>query len=226
VYLVKLLYNIKPSENINYYILLNPLKRKLPNKKSDIISAKNINGGFTYINSNNIYIIRKEDYEKVIIHELLHHNNIIHHEDWKEKNIKILKKLCNIANDQVFIPNEAIIETFAIILNVIFTSIENNLSFKKLLKEDKKHNIIIVKKIIDKQDNKLWREKTHCYCYIVLRAVFYIYFKDFIKNYVGKNDDYITIFICKYFPKIMSRIKKVSNIKKDNFIKQTIFYNF
>jgi hypothetical protein len=200
VYLVKLLYNIKPSENINYYILLNPLKRKLPNKKSDIISAKNINGGFTYINSNNIYIIRKEDYEKVIIHELLHHNNIIHHEDWKEKNIKILKKLCNIANDQVFIPNEAIIETFAIIL--------------------------IVKKIIDKQDNKLWRENTHCYCYIVLRAVFYIYFKDFIKTYVGKNDDYITIFICKYFPKIMSRIKKVSNIKKDNFIKQTIFYNF
>jgi len=226
VYLVKLLYNIKPSENINYYILLNPLKRKLPNKKSDIVSAKNINGGFTYINSNNIYIIRKEDYEKVIIHELLHHNNIIHHEDWKEKNIKILKKLCNIANDQVFIPNEAIIETFAIILNVIFTSIENNLSFKKLLKEDKKHNIIIVKKIIDKQDNKLWRENTHCYCYIVLRAVFYIYFKDFIKNYVGKNDDYITIFICKYFPKIMYRIKKLSNIKKDNFIKQTIFYNF
>lgn len=225
VYLVKLLYKIKPGQNINYFILLSPIKRKLPNKNKDI-NAENINGGFTYINSNNIYIIRKEDYEKVVIHELLHHCNDIHYDDWKNHNINILKKLCNIADDQVFIPNEAIIETFAIILNVIFVSIENNLSFKNLLEADKKHNIIIAKKIINKQNNSLWREKSHSYCYIVLRAVFYIYFKHFVKNFIVNNDDNITKFICKYFPKIIKKITKISIIEKNKFIKQTIFNNF
>lgn len=226
VYLVKNLYNIKPNENMNYYILLNPLKRKLPSKKNEIMMAKNINGGFTFINSNNIYIIRKEDYEKVIIHELLHHNNNIHFDNWKDSNIKILKKICKIAEDEIFIPNEAIIETFAIILNVIFTSIERNLPFRKLLKEDKAHNIIIAKKIIGFQDNKLWKENTHSYCYIVLRAVLYVYFKNFIIDYDNTDDDKITQFICKYFPKIIKKIKRQTYIVKDNFIKQTIFYNF
>lgn len=225
-YLVNYLYNIKPYQYINYFILLNPLKRKLPNRKTDMIKAENINGGFTMINSNNIYIIRKEDYEKVVLHELLHHNNMIHNDNWKEKNINILKKLCKIEDSQIFIPNEAIVETFAIILNVIFISIENNLPYKKILAKDRKHNIALAKKIIDRQGNKLWKEKSHSYCYIVLRAVFYIYFSVFIKSYNVANDNDITAFIVKYFPKIINKIKRLKDIKKNNSIKQTIFENF
>jgi hypothetical protein len=224
-FLIKNVYNIKPEQYINFYIILNPLKRKLPNKKTEIINAKNINGGFTYINTNNIYIVRKEDYEKVIIHELLHHNNFIHYEDWNIRNIKTLKNICRIEKTQIFIPNEAIVETFAIILNVIFASIENNISFKKILNKDRKHNLIIAKKIIDKQGNNVWKEKTHSYCYIVIRAVFYLFFKEFVKIYKGTNDDDITNFIIEYLPKIMSKIKKLPNNKNNN-IKQTIFHNF
>jgi hypothetical protein len=95
------------------------MKRKLPNKKGDSIGAININGGFTYLNSNNVYIVRKEDYEKVILHELLHHHDI-HFEGWTNANIKRIKNMCGIADEQLLIPNEAIIETYAIILNVIF----------------------------------------------------------------------------------------------------------
>jgi hypothetical protein len=224
-FLIKQLYNIKPDQYINFYIILNPLKRKLPNKKTEIINAKNINGGFTYINTNNIYIVRKEDYEKVIIHELLHHNNFIHNDDWNIKNIKMLKNICRIEKTQIFIPNEAIIETFAIILNAIFYSIENNISFKEILNKDRKHNIIIAKIIIDKQGDNVWKEKTHSYCYIVIRAVFYLYFKEFIKIYKGNNDGDITSFIIKYMPKIMNKIKKLPN-NTNNSIKQTIFHNF
>lgn len=226
VYLVKYLYNIKPEQTLNYYILLNPLKRHLPKRKKDIIKSENINGGFTYINSNNIYIIRKEDYEKVALHELLHHCDIIHNENWKYKNINILKNLCKIDPMQIFIPNEAIIETFAIILNVVFKSIENNLPFKLILAKDREHSLVIAKKIIEKQDNKLWKENSHSYCYIVLRAVFYIYFNEFIKSYKITDDDEVTLFICKYFPKIIKKLEKAKNITKDKSIKQTIFNNF
>jgi hypothetical protein len=35
---------------------MNPQKRCMPSKKEDLIDVKNINGGFTYINENDIYI--------------------------------------------------------------------------------------------------------------------------------------------------------------------------
>jgi hypothetical protein len=109
----------------------------------------------------------------------------------------------------------------------IFKSIENDLPFKAILAKDREHSLIIAKKIIDKQDNQLWRENSHSYCYIVLRAVFYIYFKEFVKSYgISRDDDDITLFICKYFPKIISKLKKIKDIKKGNSIKQTIFNNF
>ena len=226
VFLIKKLFDIKSYQGFNYYILLNPLKRKLPNKKNENVAAININGGFTYINSNNIYIVRKEDYEKVIIHELLHHNNFIHYDNWNISNIKILKTIFRIEKTQIFIPNEAIVETFAIILNVILFSIENNISFKKILIKDRKHNLIIAKKIIDKQENNLWSEKTHSYCYIVIRAVFYLYFKEFVKIYKGNNDNDITNFIIKYIPNILNKINKIPNYNINNNLKQTIFSNF
>ena len=175
VFLIKKLFNIKPTQDFNFYILLNPMKRKLPNKMGDSIGAANINGGFTYFKSNNVYIVRKEDYEKVILHELLHHHHDIHFEAWTNANIKQIKNMCGIAEEQYLLPNEAIIETYAIVLNTIFYCIEHNMTFadfKKTLAKDKEHNIAIAKKILTKQGKNKWYEKTHSYCYIVLRAIF------------------------------------------------------
>ena len=148
VFLIKKLFNIKPTQDFNFYILLNPMKRKLPNKMGDSIGAANINGGFTYFKSNNVYIVRKEDYEKVILHELLHHHHDIHFEAWTNANIKQIKNMCGIAEEQYLLPNEAIIETYAIVLNTIFYCIEHNMTFadfKKTLAKDKEHNIAIAK---------------------------------------------------------------------------------
>ena len=230
VFLIKKLFNIKPTQDFNYYILLNPIKRKLPNKNGDSIGAVNINGGFTYFNSNNVYIVRKEDYEKVILHELLHHHHDIHFEGWTNANIKQIKNMCGIAEKQYLLPNEAIIETYAIILNTIFYCIEHNMSFanfKKTLAKDKEHNIAIAKKILNKQGMNKWYEKTHSYCYIVLRATFYIYFKEFVRIYRYNNDDDITSFITMYFPKILRKIRQYGKgDNSNNYIKQTIFNNF
>jgi hypothetical protein len=228
VYLISKIYNISKWGNyiFNYYIIMNPLKRFMPSKKEEVIDAVNINGGYTYINKNNIYIIREEDYEKVIIHELLHHNTLIHQEDWEAQNIKRLKEHFKIDKNMLLIPNEAIIETFACILNTVYHSIETGTSFNENLKRDQEHSVILAKKILDKQNGELWNEKTHSYCYIVFKTIFYVYFNDFLKIYKYKNDTGMTDFLIKYSQKLYRRVKKIKQIKKfrmNNKLKQTVY---
>ena len=226
VYLISKIYNISKwnSYIFNYYIIMNPQKRCMPSKKEDLIDVENINGGFTYTNKNDIFIIRKEDYNKVIIHELLHHNFFIHKTDWYNENIKRLKEHFNIHNNMLLIPNEAIIETFACILNTIFYSIETGTSIKNNLKKDQEHSIYLAKKILDKQGSKKWEEKTHSYCYIVFKTILYVYFNKFLKIYKYNNDTEITDFLIKYSHNIYMKINKIKNIKKiNNKLKQTIY---
>lgn len=226
VHLISKIYNISKFGNdiFNYYIIMNPLKRCMPSKKSIPIDAKNINGGFTYTNGNNIYILRKEDYEKVLIHELLHHNIFIHKLDWLDLNIKRLKTHFNIREDMLLIPNEAIIETYACVLNTVFYSIETGTSLKNNFKKDQDHSIQLAKKILEKQGMNKWYEKTHSYCYIIFKTILYIYFNNFLKIYKYNNDTAITDFLIKYSHNIFKRVKKLDNVKNvSNKLKQTIY---
>ena len=201
-----------------------PLKRCLPSKKNDQIDVKHVNGGFTYINKNNIYIVRKEDYEKVIIHELLHHNILIHKQEWLELNIKRLREHFNIHQKMLLIPNEAIIETFACILNTVFYSIETGTRLRDNFKRDQEHSINLTRKILNKQGGKLWDEKTHSYCYIVFKTILYVYFNDFLKIYKYHNDTEITDFLIKNSGKIYGKAKRAKQAKRqDNRLKQTIY---
>lgn len=226
LYLISNIYNISKwnSYKFNYYIIMNPQKRCLPSKKEDLIDVKNINGGFTYTNKNDIYIIRKEDYNKVLIHELLHHNIFINKTDWCEENIKRLKEHFNINNNMLLIPNEAIVETYACVLNTIFYSIETGTSLKNNLKKDQEHSINLAKKILDKQGNEKWNEKTHSYCYIVFKTILYVYFNIFLKIYKYNNETEITNFLIKYSHNIYKKIRKIKKINiVDNNLKQTIY---
>jgi hypothetical protein len=227
VYLVSQIYQISKWGDymFNYYVIMNPLKRRLPTKRGQIIDAVNINGGYTYTNKNNIYIIRKEDYNKVIIHELLHHNTLIHKEGWNEANIKRLKTHFKIHPTMLLIPNEAIIETFACILNTVFYSIETGTRLRDNFKRDQEHSINLTRKILDKQGDQLWDEKTHSYCYIVLKTILYVYFNEFLKIYKYHNDTEITDFLIKNSHKIYKRASglKPKVAKRNNRLKQTIY---
>lgn len=219
IYLTSKLYKI--SKNFTFYIIMYSGKRKLPNKNSSI-KAENINGGFTYIRGNNIYIIREQDYEKVILHELLHHNTSMHYEYWSNYNINRLKKTCNINKNQLLIPNEAIIELFGCLLNVIFYSIETKKNFKELLKKDIAHSIKLSKRVLKYQDGKEWYETTNCYCYVIFKTILYKYIDDFFKIYKCNNDTDITDFLIEHFYKINRIIKRISE-DKSKCLKQTVF---
>jgi hypothetical protein len=232
LHLISKIYNISKWGNykFNFYIIMNPLKRCFPSKKDDIIDVKHINGGFTYINRNDIYIIRKEDYEKVLLHELLHHNILINKQDWLEINIKRLRDHFNIHDSMLLLPNEAIIETYACVLNTIFYSIETGTSLKNNLKKDQEHSIQLANKILEKQGGKKWYEKTHSYCYIVFKTILYVYFNNFLKINIYNNDTAITDFLIKYSPQIYKRMRSIRDVDDTNKgrnignkLKQTIY---
>jgi hypothetical protein len=227
VYLLSKIYDISKWGGyvFNFYIIMNPLKRCMPSKKNELIDVINVNGGYTYVNKNDIFIIRKEDYEKVILHELLHHNTLIHKQSWEPSNIRRLKGHFNIETGMLLIPNEAIIETYACVLNTVFHSIETGTSLKDNLKRDQEHSIILAKKILDSQGTAKWNEKTHSYCYIVFKTILYIYFNDFLKIYKYKNDTEITDFLIKYSQKLYRSVKRLQRLKRpaNNKLKQTIY---
>ena len=229
LYLVSKIYDISKGGNykFNYYIIMNPKKRFMPKKKDELIDVININGGFTYINKNDIFIIRKEDYNKVIIHELLHHNALIHRTHWDASNIKRLKEHFNIRSDMLLIPNETLIETYACVLNTIFYTLETNTRLKANFRKDQEHSIQLTKRILERQNGEKWNEKTHAYCYVVFKTILYVYFNLFLKIYKYHNDTEITDFIIKYSHNIYKKIRYIKNIKKQpkitNGLKQTIY---
>jgi hypothetical protein len=218
ILITKMVYNIhKP---MNFYILMNPVKRYLP--KKGIINTCHINGGFTNIHKNDIFIVRKEEYEKVMLHELLHHQTDINIDDWKPNNIQLLKDKFQIHDSCNVYPNEAVVETFACVLNVIFYALEENKQYTNMLKDDIKHSENVCKKIICYQNSKKWNEKTNTFCYTIFKTIFYKNFNKFITvfkyNFQGYNDTGLTLFL------ITNHVKqKTGTILNDRKLKLTCF---
>lgn len=213
--IIKRLYLISNNKILNYYILLSPFKRFIP--KNDIIKPININGGFTFINGNNIYVYRKEELPKVLLHETIHHLINI---EWKEENIKRLKKEFNIDEKTELNPNEAIIELFATILQIYFIS-KNN--FIKLIKEEINYSKYKCYQLLKLLENKKWYEITNAYCYIIFKTILLINFKKYIKEkkFIF-NDDYITDFLIKY-KKISLLDKNPTKKRKNNSLCMMIY---
>ena len=77
LHIINYIYDLKKTEEereINMYLLLSPLKKII--EKDEIISPKNINSGYTDFITNEIFIWREEEFEKVIFHELIHYMDL------------------------------------------------------------------------------------------------------------------------------------------------------
>jgi hypothetical protein len=207
------------GKHLNIHIVLSPYKRYMPSSKKEYICECHINGGFTYPNGKNVYVVREEEYTKVMIHEILHHCSEIHNDGFVERQLNELKNVFNIAKETKLIPNEAIIEFWANLTNCAYLSFEYNQSFDSLLKKEVDFSLYQCHKILDKQGNSLWYETTNAYCYIIFKTIllknmtklseytypynpeyikeFLIKYKDSIKNKVNKNKDFYDNIISK-----------------------------
>jgi hypothetical protein len=65
---------ISQEKRIHMYLILSPLKKEII--KDEIVSPKHINSGYTDYISNEIFIWREEEFEKVIFHEMIHYMDL------------------------------------------------------------------------------------------------------------------------------------------------------
>lgn len=136
-------YNIYVSD-YDIIIFLGKNKKYLFNKKQ-IITPMNINSGATLISSY-VSLWRLEEYEKVLIHELLHYIGIDYHlfnnQDLNDKIQKIFKI------DGVNHINESYNECVAAIINMCWKSIKYNIDIDDIYDIETKFLIFQTNKII------------------------------------------------------------------------------
>ena len=220
---LKRAYNITKFINkiFNIYLILSPFKKEF---KSISLTSQNCNSGLTIIHSHSdvlcvdIFIIRREEFGKVIIHEIIHHINVIH-STFKKSNIDKLKKHFNISPSANIDPNETIVELWATIYHLYQISIETNVDFYKLFKDELKYSLNKTQQLLKLQKymkDGLWYEESHIICYIIFKTIIMYNLCEFKKIYTFPyNDDVITDFIIKHSD-LLSSLKKNNLNYKSN----------
>jgi len=220
VLLVQKIFNI--NKPLQFHIFLNEDKREISLNSRDIITSKNINGGFTNVLDNDIFIVRMEEFSKTIIHEMLHHSIIDN--SFSQQDTDILKSIFNISQNMHLKCNEAIIEFYTTIIYIMILSCETNIEWRKLLDIEINHSIKQANKILEKQKNSggIWYEETNCYCYIVFKAILLLNYDKFMKiTNIPYSSETITKFLIEH-----KEIPKIERNKiSDNSLRMMIFSN-
>jgi len=103
------------SKNLNVYIYLTNIKRTLPKSNIHVLEPVHINGGVSNVCVRNslseIVIYRKEEWSKILIHELIHYLNLHIYLFQKD----LLYAFKDIKTNSIIKPNEAYTEFLSLI---------------------------------------------------------------------------------------------------------------
>ncbi len=178
------------SKKIIIHLLLTSAKKKF--EKNKILTAKNTNSGFTYVNRNDIFIFRKEEFAKVIIHELMHHDKLIHNDDFTNANKKELLNHFGISEDTILILNEAIIEFWATLIHLAFVSCKYKINYLNLYEYELNYSLYKTYQILklkEKNKDKIWCDKCNIYAYIVFKTILLKNINEFLQIYTYPYDN-------------------------------------
>jgi len=193
------------GKHLDIHIVLSPYKRYMPAVGEHVCEC-HINGGFTYPQSNEIYVVREEEYTKVMIHEILHHCRDIHNNGFVERQLNKLKRTFNIAKDTVLVPNEAVVEFWATIANCAYLSFEYNQSFDKLIKTETGFSMHQSKKILAKQGDTPWYETTNAYCYVIFKTILLKNMSKLSGYTYPYDPEYITEFLIRHKNTVKNKV--------------------
>ena len=191
------------SKKFNFWLVPCKSNRLFPKRGN--VTPKHINGGFTYVSNRvddttstvDVYVYRREEFPKVMLHETLHHSRIDTHNVWQTAEVDRLKSLCNIHHNTVFLPNEAVVELWAMIMHSSFVSIDFNMSYKRVIEKEQEWSMKQALRLLayqyrgmkslnldksEKNSKYQWLEDTNSYCYIVLKAFMFQRVDVFILN--------------------------------------------
>ena len=205
-------------------IFLGNNKKYLFNKKK-IITPMNINSGATLFTSY-VSLWRKEEYEKVLIHELLHYIGIDYH---LFQNNDLNNKIKNIFNiDGINNINESYNESVASIINMCWKSTKYNLNINDIYQYEIKFLIFQTNKIIKFFNGKnaldLFNIKisqtSSALSYIIIKTIIFLNIIDII-NFIESVEIRLNTFdkINLYETFLLNNLleKKYIKIFADNF---------
>ena len=177
-------------------VVPSPAKRTFPPPGAPI-GPEHINGGFTYVQNASasggapaapaeIYVLRREEFPKVVLHEILHHSRV-HADDaaWAPHrralyaHFNVSERGCSAAGapaacETDIRPNEAIVETWATVQQCAAISRELGVPIATLLAAERDHALAVAARCerhrLTLADGE-WQERTHAFSYIQLRAI-------------------------------------------------------
>lgn len=191
---IDLLYNQYNIKYLEFHIFDYNGNRYL----SKYMKSYYINGGFTYINSNVIYIYRYKEYPKVILHEIYHH--IYHPIQQYCSDYELYEKY-----GKNIMVSEAITEYLATIKHLEFIS-KTKKSFNTLLKNEIKHSKNLSRYILS-----IKKDDTNIKSYIFLK---YILLKNHERIDVSKPCEIYKILLYEDISSIKKKeIKNRMNIR-------------
>jgi hypothetical protein len=215
------------TKNFTIWFLPIVYVRKFP-LNGQLISPEHINGGYTYHNGETIFIYRLEECTKVILHEILHHSKYDNQMLWNlnesQLYLKELKEIFHIDNITNLYINEAVVECFAILMQILLISFEFSIPLQKLITIETEWSLQQSYKVLSYQNTyeslNMWKENTNAFAYIVIKSIFLVHINDFlslksynpleIRNFLIKNK---TLPLPKIIPKII----------EDSSLRMTVF---
>lgn len=191
---------------IEAWLIPLPALRRFPTR-TETLAPSHINGGFTFVPVHpthdtanaepvRIFVFRREEMGKVLLHELLHHSpaHQTRDQDW-EQHLKDLyttlgidKEGCVPSNfaqtcSTRLSPNEAIIETWANIFHCRYVSEELGIPVTQLIDAEVRHVLLQAHRLWQhiRSQSGSWSESTHAFSYIIIRAMFLTHLPMFLK---------------------------------------------
>ena len=198
-----------PKITLKITIWMSDLKKMLPH--TGILTSENVNTGFTIYKKSDIskneydvkeiYIFRKEELHKVLIHEMIHAYDLdsyfIHnHHKYSDR----LEDIYNIHSKYGIKIYESYVETIAILLHCMYLSKKDKNSLNKAILLETKYSLFQTAKILEyynihsikKLKNNIYEESS-IFSYYIIKSVLLFNIKAFLKMCHTHNINYIQI---------------------------------
>jgi hypothetical protein len=210
------------QSNIIIWLVPTTWQRYLPEKGQEI-TPENINGGFTYVSSTsetkNIFVYRKEECAKVILHEVLHHSKF-HISTWDDHSLRKLYEALHISQEHCLKasmqtcstrlePNEAIVEIWAEVFQIVFLHIEFGIPMNDLIHKEKQYNMFKTFQLLEhcaSMPERVWKEKTHALSYTVIRGILLMQLDKWLTIPVPYDSKVVTEFILQNIDQFVNQV--------------------
>lgn len=197
---VCLLRSFQIKKQLEFWLLPSPYLREHP-RNGAMVREQHINGGFTYTQNNQIFILRFEEFPKVMLHETIHHLPLDTGHSWAHEDTMKLYEHFGISLEGCptncrtsLAPNEAIVETWAEVYQLMFLQHEYGFSFEDMLDKEKVWAAQQAKWILQyrKRHFREWKESTHSWSYMLIRAAILWNLDVFLRKQIPYNTGELT----------------------------------